>query len=169
MKSNGTPAAESRARRFEESAQASREAIRIFPDYAGSVIWYDMIGPVPYEETHLSTDLIADMEEWEANYYRSVSDHYSFKSKRAEREHITRGLEVARALSEEIGDVLPVEADEIGGGKTRFLTPGFGTNPEARASFAAMLAEAEAEDARVAAKLRSGARFDYRPLSYPRN
>lgn len=167
MKKDGTPSAESRARRFEKAAKASRGAIRLFPDYAGSVIWYDMFGPVPYEDTHLSTALIADMEEWEARYYSSPTESDSFKSKRVEREHVTRGLKIGRALSEEIGDILPVEVDEIRGGKTRFLTPGAGTNPAARASFLAMRAQAEAEDASFAAALRQGARFEWRLSSGP--
>ncbi len=156
---------ESNARRFEKSAAATREAIRVFPDYADTVIWYR--GPVPYEDTRLSEGLVADMEDWEANYHASLDESYSFESRRAESDHITRGLEIAMALSEEIGDILPVEADAIGGLKTRLLTPGMGTNPEARASFAEMRTEAKQEDARIAAMLRSGAKFDLRPYSGP--
>ncbi len=167
MKGDKLPAAESHARRFEEAAATSREAIRVFPDHADSVIWYDMVGPVPYKDTHLSAGLIADMEEWEAKYYPSLTESYSFKSRRAESDHITRGLEIGRALSEEIGDILPVETDAIEGGKTRFLTPGAGTNPAARASFQDMRTEAEEHDASIAAMLRAGAKFDVRPHSDP--
>jgi hypothetical protein len=158
---------EAKARRFEKAAAKSREAVRVFPDYANSVIWYDMVGPVPYEETHLSAGLIDDMEAWEAKYYAILDESYEFASRQLESDHITQGLVIARALSEEIGDVLPVEADVLGGGKTHFLTPGAGTNTEARAAFLEMRTEAEEHDAGIAAMLRSGARFDIRPSSDP--
>jgi len=147
---------ESNARRFEETAAATREVVRVFPGYADTVIWYQ--GPVPYAETGLSSRLIAEMEQWESRYYKSIGRSHELMSA-----HLARGLELARALSEEIGDILPVETDEAGGGTTRLLTPGPGTNPEARNFFTGMLADAEAEDARIAVDLRSGAQFEWRP------
>jgi hypothetical protein len=164
MKRSSVSEAESNAKRYEKAAAKTREVIRVFPDYAGTVVWFQ--GPVPYEETGLSQRLIDDMEDWEAAYYASLDELHSFASKRAESIHVTRGLTIARALSDEIGDLLPIEADGIGGAKTRLLTPGFGTNPQARTSFATMLAEAKANDADIAATLRSGGRFEwvaYRP------
>jgi hypothetical protein len=103
------------------------------------------------------------MERWESEYYESLNSWSEFVSRPAESAHVARGLELARELSEEIGDILPVEADSVGGGKTRLLTPGSGTNHEARNCFARMLADAETEDALIAADLRSGARFEWRP------
>lgn len=164
----GESGPEADARRSEKAAAKVREAVRVFPDYANTVIWYAR-GPVPYEETGLSLDLIGAMDEWETAYYASLDESYSFASPQAESDHVTRGLVIAKGLSEEIGDILPVEADAIGGGKTHLLTPGAGTNPEARASFAEMRADAEAEAARVAAMLRTGAKFDLRAHSDPRS
>jgi hypothetical protein len=161
MKRDSLTAAEQNARRFEEAAERTRSAIRVFPDYADTVIWFR--GPVPYELTALTPRLIRGLEEWESRYYESIDDSYEFVSGRAESAHITTGLELARRLSEEIGDVLPVEVDERGGGKAHFLTPGRGTNPDAQDAFARMLADAESEDARIAAQLRSGATFDLCP------
>ena len=36
--------------------------VRLFPDYAGSVIWFP--GPVSYDETQLDSQLIADLQTW---------------------------------------------------------------------------------------------------------
>lgn len=43
--------------------------VRVFPDYANSVIWFS--DPFPYHESHLSKSLVTRLDRWEASYYSS--------------------------------------------------------------------------------------------------
>jgi hypothetical protein len=148
---------EERARSIEEYGAIAAGVIRIFVDYADSVVWFR--GPLPYESTFLSPGLIAEMRSWEAFFYANVDDEVEFISPAAEAEYFERGMRIARAFSEEIGDLLPIEVDVSASTTTRVRASGSGTNPLARKEFDKKRAEIEEQTARSAALIRSGARL----------
>ena len=54
--------------------------MRMFPDYAGTVLWYGG-GPVDYEEAHLPAGLVAYLEAWEASYYAGLDEAMEWRSR----------------------------------------------------------------------------------------
>ncbi|RFA13862.1 hypothetical protein B7R22_11445 [Subtercola boreus] len=81
--------------------------VRMFPDYAGTVIWFSE--PVPYPETGLSDGLVAQLSAWEASYYANLDDDFRWRSLTALHRFSSDGLELARAVAAEIGPEFQVE------------------------------------------------------------
>lgn len=156
--------AEQRARAFEDASRALRSAVRIFPDYAGTVIWFTE-GPVDYAESGVSRELVEAMEAWESDFYRGIDDYQRWVSAAAQRDHAIRGVEIARRFSAEIGDIVDVEVADPRGGELRMQAAGAGTNPAAVAAFRAMIERSETDEREWAARIRSGARMRFRLLS----
>jgi len=68
--------------------------VRLFPDYAESVIWFD--SPVSYEESRLDARLITDLQMWEASYYAGLTSGYSWRTAGLETRFRTEGARLAR-------------------------------------------------------------------------
>lgn len=81
--------------------------VRVFPDYADTVIWFSE--PVPYPETRLSDGLVAQLSAWEASYYANLDEDFRWRSLTALHQFSSDGLERARAVAAEIGPEFEVE------------------------------------------------------------
>jgi hypothetical protein len=116
--------------------------IRLFPDYAESVIWFS--SPVPYEETQLDDRLIADLRTWEASYYAGLSSDLSWRAPGLEARFRADGLELARRLADQIGDDFQVEYD-LGWSRRRVRGTGPARNPAAALAFHRLAGNAREE------------------------
>jgi hypothetical protein len=128
------------------------EIVRVFPDYAWSVIWFS--GPFSYPETGLSGALVGRLEEWEARYYASLTDDVEWRSREALHAFDAAGLELAREVSAEIGPHFAVEyrSFENAGAVATLRTEHPATNAAAEAAFTARADRARAGWAAVRAR-----------------
>lgn len=55
-------------------AKDRRPTVRMFPDYADTVLWFE--GPVDYDLTGLTPDLLHDLTAWEQSYYDSLTSDF---------------------------------------------------------------------------------------------
>ncbi|WP_233198372.1 hypothetical protein [Cryobacterium sp. Y50] len=83
------------------------DIVRVFPDYAQSVIWFS--DPMPYSETELSSELVDRLTSWEAQYYDALTDNFEWRSVNKLHAFNAQGLELAREVSNEIGPEFSVE------------------------------------------------------------
>jgi hypothetical protein len=111
--------------------------VRVFPDYASSVIWFS--DPVRYDETRLSGSLIARLVEWEASYYSDLTDDLKWRSLDLMHQFSSEGLELARAVAHEIGPEFEVEYRSFENVRATalFRSEEPASNPPARDAFAA--------------------------------
>jgi hypothetical protein len=142
------------------------DVVRVFPDYAGAVIWFSE--PLPYAETRLTRELVALLEEWEGQYYAALDSDLRWRASVSLHDFNARGLEVARAVSEELGPRLAVEyrsfEDPKAVAQLRSEHPA--TNPAAEAAFLDRADRARADWADARARL--AARPDAAPGWYAR-
>lgn len=127
--------------------------VRIFPDYAGSVVWFS--DPVPYEESALSSELVERLTAWEASYYAALDDDLRWRPTASLHEFSATGLELARAVSAEIGPEFEVQyaSFEQRSASAELRSEHPATNPAARDAFAARAARARADWAKTRARL----------------
>lgn len=114
------------------ASQYATTVVRLFPDYAESVIWFR--GPVPYEETRLDAQLIAARQAWEAFYYAGLTSDYSWRTLEMETRFHVEGARLARWLADQIGADFQVELD-LGESRRRIRGAGPAGNPGAAAAF----------------------------------
>ena len=124
-----------------------RSVVRVFPDYAGTVLWF-VPGPVSYEVAHLSPELTSAMKAWE----KLFDEYLSYEAPRSgldEDAWDAEGLRLCRALADELGDLVGVEyhSDREGAKKIVLRGRGQGTNAPARAAFERMIDRSLEEDA----------------------
>jgi hypothetical protein len=119
--------------------------VRVFPDYASSVIWFS--DPVRYEETRLSKSLVARLMEWEASYYAGLTDDLEWRSRDLLHRFSSEGLDLARAVAHEIGPEFEVEyrSFENVGATAPLRSEEPASNPSARDAFAARAETARKE------------------------
>lgn len=143
------------------------DVVRVFPDHAGSVIWFSE--PLPYAETHLTPDLIAQLEDWERQYYAALDADLRWCPSASLHYFSARGLELARAVSVELGPRLAVEyrsfEDREAVARLRNEHPA--TNSAAEAAFLERADRARADWAEARARL--AARPDATPGWYARS
>jgi hypothetical protein len=131
-----------------------RPAVRVFPDYAGTVIWF-ICGPIDYDDACLTSALVLDMQAWEQKYYANLTDEYVWREGFDAEEYIADGIQLAQRLANEIGDILSVEL--ITDMRTITLFgEGNGTNPRARAAFLLMAEESLPEGPSLKLATRDG-------------
>jgi alkylhydroperoxidase family enzyme len=125
--------------------------VRMFPDYADSVLWLD--GPVDYGESGLSEQLVSDLREWEEAYYASLTRRYEWRSRRHAHAHATTAERLARRVAAELGSRFAVEYDaaEDTDDVRRVTSARPGLNVEAEAAFLARAEEAVRAQERLAA------------------
>jgi hypothetical protein len=119
--------------------------VRVFPDYANSVIWFS--DPVGYDETRLSEGLVARLMAWEASYYSGLTENLEWRSPDLLHLLSSEGLELARAVAHEIGPEFEVEYRSFEDVRATALlrSEGSASNPSARDAFAARAASARKE------------------------
>lgn len=140
-----------------DSWDHSTRPVRIFPDRAETVIWFE--GPFHYPETCLSAALIQRMEAWEARYYAALTEDLTWRSVEESERLDAQGMELAHELEVEIGPDFDVEYRSFAGQKMN--TPRRGHRPASNpAAEEAFLVRAEAhreERARIQALRSAGA------------
>lgn len=127
--------------RLRPVSEYATTVVRLFPDYAESVIWFS--GPVAYEQTRLDADLVADLRAWDASYYAGLTDH-EWSSPELAARHLRAGARLARRVADQIGDAFEVEHD-LGSTHRRVRAAGPACNPAAAAAFHEMAERARAE------------------------
>lgn len=108
--------------------------IRIFPDYADSVIWF-IVGPLSYEESGVSTKLRQDMEAWETHYFETMGTDFTWRSREDQDYHAEEGRRLAECLSVEVGRAFEVEYFDQRDRKLRVRSDRPATNEAAEAAF----------------------------------
>ncbi|MBO1738810.1 hypothetical protein [Leifsonia sp. TF02-11] len=108
--------------------------IRVFPDYAESVMWF-IIGTVSYRESCISDTLRHDMEAWENHYYEAMGNDLVWRSREDEKYHAAEGRRLAEALSVEVGHALEVEYYDERDRKVRVRSDEPATNERAARAF----------------------------------
>jgi hypothetical protein len=117
-----------------------RYKLRVFPDYAPSVLWF-ALGFVGYADAHLGADLTRQLRAWEAHFYANTDGLGEWNSGFSGEAFDAEGLRLCHLVAEELGDLLDVEyiSNEDGVKNVLLHGAGYGTNPEARAAFEAMI------------------------------
>jgi hypothetical protein len=105
--------------------------VRVFPDYADTVIWFD--GPFPYAETCLSEALIERMEAREGSSCAALTDDIKWRSVEESERFSATGMELAHHLAVELGPDFEVEYHSYvgSGANTQFSAHGPASNPAA--------------------------------------
>ncbi|SMX90625.1 hypothetical protein BI49514_02323 [Brevibacterium iodinum ATCC 49514] len=119
--------------------------IRMFPDYAGTVLWISM--PIEYEDTGLSGGLVAELVDWEEFYYDSLDSDFNWVPESAARTFTEEGVRLARLVAAEVGPQFEVEFSsyEDGAETVHIRAEHPAQNPAAEAAFARLFDEDEAE------------------------
>jgi hypothetical protein len=125
-----------------EVSEFGTTVVRLFPDYADSVVWFR--GPVPYEQTKLDARLIADLQSWDASYYAGLNGDYEWRSAGLADQFHADGARLARRLADQIGDDFEVQYDR-GESHRRVRGSGAPRNPAAAAAFHQMADAAREE------------------------
>ncbi|MDD0858594.1 hypothetical protein NHF46_14175 [Arthrobacter alpinus] len=160
------PAADTTDATQADAAGGSIMTIRLFPDYADTVLW--LHGPVTYADAKLSPALVADMEAWEGSYYASLDGNQAWKSRSGAAQFTATGSELAQRLAKELGDGFVVEfhSYEPGSSRQLFRSEQHSRNPAAAEAFRAMVAAEQELKARLEADQGGGVGwFAYGPLS----
>ena len=130
--------------------------IRVFPDYADSVIWF--LGAVPYEGACISRRLAEDLSAWEDRFYAILDDQHWIQDDLRE-PFDAEGLRLARCLLDELGTPFAVDYVREKGQITRFASTLPGTNLAAVIAFTAMAEELRARSRRFEELLASGVKL----------
>lgn len=134
---------------------ASPRTIRMFPDYADTVLWISM--PIDYEDTGLSGVLVAELKSWERSYYDSLDSDFEWVTATAERTYTEEGVRLARLVAAEVGPQFVVEFSsyEVGAETVHMRAEHSAVNPKAEAAFTRLFDEDEAEQREAEERIRS--------------
>lgn len=128
----------------DRDADAESRVIRLFPGWAGTVLWA-WSGLVEYRESRLTEDLIAALQEWE-----SEGDHESLTGiptpPESEAAWSREGLRLAHELAAQLGSGFTVDMLR-GPSAARVSSAEPPTNPGAAAAFESRRVAALAEQA----------------------
>jgi hypothetical protein len=130
----------------------STRIVRVFPDYAKTVIWFG--GPFSYPETGLSDALIERMKAWEDSYYAALTDDLKWRSVEESERFDAEGMELAHELAVEIGPDFEVEYRSFATAvvTTQLSGRGSASNPAAQQAFSARAEMSRAERATAQAQ-----------------
>ncbi|MCI0159251.1 hypothetical protein KNO15_21325 [Leifsonia shinshuensis] len=134
--------------------------IRVFPDYADSVMWF-IIGTVSYDESCVSDTLRRDMEAWESHYCQAMGDDLVWRSPDDEKYHVAEGRRLAESLSVEVGHAFEVEYFDEGDRKVRVRSDERASNERAARAFADVRASHTELIARIERETEAGAVFGW--------
>ncbi|HWU59058.1 MAG TPA: hypothetical protein VN045_10095 [Microbacteriaceae bacterium] len=137
-----------------------RSVIRLFPDYAESVIWF-AIGPVPYEQSRISARLRKDLEAWESFYYRSLTEDDRWGSAEDRALFADDARRLAERLAAEVGGQFEVEYRDSRDKKIRARSDSGPTNTDAAAAFTQISRDLDEMQARIDREVEAGASFGW--------
>jgi len=144
-----------------ERSQDGRLIVRVFPDYAGTVLWSG--GAVDYEEAHLSQALEDDLRAWNSFHRSRLDPDRPTHASQDEYDFAVTGRALAGRLSDELGR--GVEVHLIVEGRQVFRSAEAPLNPRAAKAFHAR-AERQAAQARALIdKVGGGRWYAYNPVS----
>lgn len=132
--------------------------IRIFPDYAESVIWF-AIGPVSYNDAKISSQLRSDMEAWEDFYYAAQTEDFRWRRPEGREWFNAEGRRLAERLAGEVGSRFEVEVRVYRNKKVRVNSKAEPTNPEAAEAFETIARELREFEERIERETRAGSNF----------
>lgn len=84
-----------------------RGVVRMFPDYANTVVWFN--GPVDYEDSGLSPDLVLALEAWEQAHYDGLTSNFTRRPSPLAQSHQAEGDRLAARVADELGSGYEVE------------------------------------------------------------
>lgn len=160
---------------YDRDMNSSREAVpstvRLFPDYADTVLWFNE--PIDYDTAQLSDALTHELSQWEQSYYEGLNQDYEWKSAGLASRFSAEGERLAQRVAEELGDKFEIElvtvVEDVPERKYRASGPAL--NPQAAKVFDALaveIKEFEEEVLRAQEATRRGEStgwYAYAPLS----
>lgn len=114
------------------ASEYATTVVRLFPDHAGSVLWFSE--PVPYEVTRLDPGLLDALRAWEDAYEAGLTDEYAWRAPELEVAFRREAARLARRLADQLGDGFQVQYDTADGHR-RVRGSGPARNAEAAAVF----------------------------------
>jgi hypothetical protein len=108
-----------------------RELVRLRPAWADSVLLY-WGSPVPYENSGLEDDLIAELQAWDTSYYDRVGAEPEGRLPASTDAHRAEGARLAQRVADALGSAFGVEFDQ-----RRVQSRHRPTSPDAAAAFKA--------------------------------
>ncbi|NRD27983.1 hypothetical protein [Frigoribacterium sp. VKM Ac-2836] len=144
-----------------ERSQDGRVIVRVFPDYAGTVLWSG--GAVDYEEAHLSQELEGDLQAWESFHRSRLDPDRPTHTTQDAYDFAVTGRALAGQLSEELGR--GVEVHLIVEGRQVFRSTEAPLNPRAAKAFHARAERQAAEARALIEKVDGGRWYAYNPVS----
>lgn len=158
-------------RGMNSSQEAAPSTVRLFPDYADTVLWFNE--PIHYGTAKLSGTLTRELSQWEQSYYDGLNRDYEWKSAGLARIFGAEGERLAQRVADELGDKFEIELVVFveNSPKRKFRGRGPALNPGAAAVFDSLaieLKEFEEEVARAREATRRGEStgwYAYAPLS----
>ncbi len=129
--------------------------VRLFSDYADSVIWAP--GPIDYADLGLDEELAEELRAWDAAYYAGLDD-YEWKNPEAHAAHTAEGRRLARRLAGVLGAEFVIRTD---GGE--FRSPHPARSPAATAVLRRVDDEIRAQRQEIERLRAGGATVEWRP------
>lgn len=136
------------------------DLIRIFPDFADSVIWF-IIGTLSYEESRVSEPLRRDMEAWETHYYETMGNDFVWRSPEDHAYHAAEGRRLAERLAAEVGQDFNVEYFDARDRKVQVRSSRPATNQAAAHAFSTVAKPHREFDERIEREVKEGASFGW--------
>ncbi|MGO4103626.1 hypothetical protein AB4Y63_06715 [Leifsonia sp. YAF41] len=128
---------------MERAGEQRTSVVRMFPDYANTVLWF-VVGPVRYSESALSPTLVRELEEWEQSYYDGLTPDYEWRSPERGEQVSAEGERLAQLVADELGSEFEIDfADR------RFRSTSAADNPNAATAFRDLAAHFRAERERI--------------------
>ncbi|MBM7831633.1 hypothetical protein JOE59_002338 [Agromyces cerinus] len=124
------------------------EVVRLYYDYASSVVWFP--DPIRYEQSGLSSALIADLQAWRRFHDEGLDHEQQWRSPDLPARARQVGRELAHRLGDELGSAFEVEYDVFSPAPARYSSPEPPTNTVAAAAFTARADAARVERAELA-------------------
>lgn len=94
-------------RGMNSSQEAAPSTVRLFPDYADTVLWFNE--PIDYDTAKLSGTLTRELSQWERSYYDGLNRDYEWKSAVLARRFGAEGERMAQRVADELGDRFEIE------------------------------------------------------------
>ena len=149
----------------ESWTHTSTHVIRMFPDYADTVLWFD--GPIHYCDSALSTPLVARLRDWERSFYDSLDRDHEFRSRARPRDFTLEGKALAGLVAAELGPGFAIEfrGQDSVAQPDMFRSEHSALNPAAATCLARIAQSALAAHCELEAAARSGPLLAQAPLS----
>lgn len=129
------------ARDMNSSQEVTPSTVRMFPDYADTVLWFNE--PINYDTAMLSGTLTRELSKWEQSYYVGLNRDYEWKSAGLARKFGTEGERLAQRVADELGDKFEIElvTSAVDRPKRKFRGIGPALNPGAATVFDSLAIE----------------------------